>query len=418
MLSLAILLCAQEPTVDDLVRKLEGETIEERAQAEAELLRRGRAALKALLDDFQLDVNPRWQARARAALEKLAGARFLDPKRIATSRITYEARGHPLSRAAVDLSERSGLSIAIFGTCDPKLPELTFKETPLDQALDEIMRALGGLWYVEGERILLVAPLGVPLRLYDVNDLTYGHVDEPAYTLEPRGKLHRQDDVEARQHITGADLAERVRTAVGKDRWNEAEGKAIQYQNGLLVVRNEAAVHRRVEKELAALRVQASKPLRLELEVYALKPGEGPSPEKVRTQGRRVAAFERSILDRRRIAVGMAGRTLRVSGYDREGRPVLEDLVTGPRMNARVILHESAPKATLDLEAAFTQILRLDKRETRQGSVHDAEVDHHVYRGRQEIPLGEWVIAGRLAGTRWMKDFPDLVILARAKGGE
>jgi tetratricopeptide (TPR) repeat protein len=78
--------------------------------------------------------------------------------------------------------------------------------------------------------------------------------------LEPRGLEFQVDErgsvVVSLRLFTGEDLALRVREAIGADRWSESEGKSIQFQNGLLIVRNSEEDQEKVKKLLRELRGQ------------------------------------------------------------------------------------------------------------------------------------------------------------------
>lgn len=418
----ATLVATQEASVREWVEKLGSERIEDRTQAEDELLRRGRNGLNALLEDYRGAARePERRARLRAALEKLAGGAALDPARVASVRVTYETRGLTLSRVAADLESLCRLPLGVFGkpASDPALPALSFKETPLSQVLDALAASVGGLWFVDVDRLLLVPPARLPIRLFDVQDLTLAVEDEPPLSLEPRGPLYAAHPEEAWQAFTGEDLVGLIKTTVTPDGWLETDGQTIQFNNGLLIVRNGAAVLLEVEKALAALKARTFRPIRIELEAYALRGAEGGSAEEVRRlggagkEGVRVAAFARSVFDRRRIAVGVLGRTALVTGYDARGGPVLEDLTTGPRMNARFTAAPGGGRGKLAVESAFTRLLRVDTKRTADGGVQVPELAHCVLRKEQDVPLGSWVILGRLSETRWADGFPELVVLGR-----
>jgi len=53
------------------------------------------------------------------------------------------------------------------------------------------------------------------------------------FQVDPHGTI-----VIARHLVTGEDLAARVKESTGRGEWRESEGKSIQFQDGLLIVRN------------------------------------------------------------------------------------------------------------------------------------------------------------------------------------
>src|SRR6185436_17664779 len=63
---------------------------------------------------------------------------------------------------------------------------------------------------------------------------------------------------EAKQQFTGEDLANLIKNTIHKDQWEEADGKSIQFQNGLLIVRNSIEMHKSIRKFLSDLRASTS----------------------------------------------------------------------------------------------------------------------------------------------------------------
>jgi hypothetical protein len=53
---------------------------------------------------------------------------------------------------------------------------------------------------------------------------------------------------------TGEDLAARIRAEVLPGSWEEAEGRSVRFQNGLLIIRNTLEAHGEVRRFLAGLR--------------------------------------------------------------------------------------------------------------------------------------------------------------------
>src|SRR5204862_477468 len=63
---------------------------------------------------------------------------------------------------------------------------------------------------------------------------------------------------EAKQQFTGEDLANLIKNTIHKDQWEEADGKSVQFQNGLLIVRNSIEMHKSIRKFLSDLRASTS----------------------------------------------------------------------------------------------------------------------------------------------------------------
>jgi type II secretory pathway component GspD/PulD (secretin) len=101
----------------------------------------------------------------------------------------------------------------------------------------------------------------VKLDLYDVQDLTYGMADFPGVDIslanDSIGTAVAAGE-EAKQQFTGEDLANLIKNTIHKDQWEEADGKSIQFQNGLLIVRNSIEMHKQIRKFLSDLRASTS----------------------------------------------------------------------------------------------------------------------------------------------------------------
>ena len=92
-------------------------------------------------------------------------------------------------------------------------------------------------------------PTRIRLELYDVQDITYSMVDMPG--LEPSlARSPRSADPEL---YIGEDLVNRIR-ALTPGVWKERDGRSIQFQNGLLIVRGTATQQSFVRVVLAAHR--------------------------------------------------------------------------------------------------------------------------------------------------------------------
>ena len=61
---------------------------------------------------------------------------------------------------------------------------------------------------------------------------------------------------EESKNFTGEDLANLIKNSVQKGQWEEADGKTIQFQNGLLIIRN--SIDHGVESPQARQRVAAA----------------------------------------------------------------------------------------------------------------------------------------------------------------
>jgi tetratricopeptide (TPR) repeat protein len=145
--------------------------------------------------------------------------RKLPPKELLASfKVDLEARATPLE-ALQHLADRSGLSFSIDAGAKPRLErapasDWSFRGVVLERAVDRVLESL-----------------------------------ELIGSLSSDGTLR----IQVRLRV-GEELAAQVKAAVFPGSWVEADGKSIQFQNGLLVVRNTAEVHAAVRKYLAELR--------------------------------------------------------------------------------------------------------------------------------------------------------------------
>jgi hypothetical protein len=177
--------------------------------------------------------------------------------RVRTLRVTCSLGPTKARAAAAELARLSGLPVEVDVPAgfDPSVSELVGTDTPLEGLLDSLARQAGGMWLIDGRRILVFVSGKVPMRLFDVRDLTNGIEDERWIHLEPDESDTTTDAPGGTSIVyTGEDLANVVRNEVSPKSWEEADGKSIQFQNGLLIVRNDAEVLRGVEAQLESCR--------------------------------------------------------------------------------------------------------------------------------------------------------------------
>jgi Ca-activated chloride channel family protein len=147
-----------------------------------------------------------------------AGRRLPPKELLATFEVRWVGQATPLE-ALQQLSDRSGIAFSFEAGVEEKLGRISARP-----------------WTFEG------TILGEAIR----------RVLEPAcldHFLNADGTV----SVGPRQ-ITGEDLVAKIRAAVLPDSWSEADGRTIQFQNGLLIVRNTAEVHAAIRKFLQEMR--------------------------------------------------------------------------------------------------------------------------------------------------------------------
>lgn len=182
-------------------------------------------------------------------------------------RITIDMQNAPLTAIVDYIREISGLNIHISGIDNPDAEMISFKvqDIVLDGALRLMLQPRNKAYLVRDGVVLITTAEAlkkrVKLELYDVQDLTYGMADFPGVDISLA-----QDAIgtavaageEAKQQFTGEDLANLIKNTIHKDQWEEADGKSIQFQNGLLIVRNSIEMHKSIRKFLSDLRASTS----------------------------------------------------------------------------------------------------------------------------------------------------------------
>lgn len=132
--------------------------------------------------------------------------------------------------------EKSGLNV-VLDAPDVKGEKFSVqgKDTPLHSLLTLVLEPRG-LVLLARDEALHIAPASrkrqeLQIALLDVRDMTYGLQDFP-----------RPGEEGANQQFTGEDLAVLIQNTVRKDRWEEADGKSIGFENGILIIRNEPEI--------------------------------------------------------------------------------------------------------------------------------------------------------------------------------
>ncbi len=426
MIQLAFLAAVlfQEESLEAVIRKLDSENVQEREKAAAELKRRGETAMDALQRAERKATEPAEKARLRRALEEVLGYRPLSIDRVRGVRLNCSLGPTKVRAAAAELGRLSGLPVEVDGPAgiDPAVPELMGTDAPLEGLLDSLAKDAGGLWLVDGRRVLVFIAGKVPLRLFDVRDLTLQVEDEPRVHLEPDESDTTAIAEDALQPFTGEDLANLMKIEVNPRSWEEADGKSIQYQNGLLIVRNDAEVLRAVEVQLDKHRRKGLAEVKVEFEAYAVKAGtkvEETTIERLREEGaegktaRRVAQFERTARDKRRIALGSQTRLVLLTGYDAGGVPVTSAFSTGARANLRASFDDDRSTVRVELEAGWSRLLSVDRKKEEAGEIQVPTFASHSLRLTMGATTGRFVLLGRIGETRIVDGLGDIVIVAR-----
>ncbi len=256
-------------------------------------MRRGRDNLKSYIEEWkrtfeQIEINATVQAnelefpstevwRELIAKRKPKGISDIEEDiqpedkeivdKLKSIKITIDMQNAPLTAIVDYIREISGLNIHISGIDNPDQEVISFKvaDIVLDGAL-KLMLGPRQKGYTVKDGVVLITTADalkkkVKLELYDVQDLTYGMQDFPGVDIslaqDAIGAQVTQGE-EAKQQFTGEDLANLIKNTIHKDQWEEADGKSVQFQNGLLIVRNAIETHKAIRKFLSDLRASTS----------------------------------------------------------------------------------------------------------------------------------------------------------------
>ncbi len=180
-------------------------------------------------------------------------------------RITIDMQNAGLNAVVDYIREISGLNFVIDNKAieNPEQEVISIKVTDiiLDGALKLMLNPKNKAHVVDGGVVIITSQDAlkkkVRLELYDVQDLTYGLQDFPGVDISlAQDSIGTTATTEegAKQQFTGDDLANLIKNTIEKDNWEEADGKSIAFNNGLLIVRNTVPIHKKIQKFLSDLR--------------------------------------------------------------------------------------------------------------------------------------------------------------------
>jgi type II secretory pathway component GspD/PulD (secretin) len=186
-------------------------------------------------------------------------------EKLKSIRITIDMQNAGLNAVVDYIREISGLNFVIDNKAieNPEQEVISIKvnDIILDGALKLMLNPKNKAHVVEGGVVIVTSTDAlkkkVRLELYDVQDLTYGLQDFPGVDIslaqDAIGTTATAEEG-AKQQFTGDDLANLIKNTIEKDNWEEADGKSITFNNGLLIVRNTVSVHKSIQKFLSDLR--------------------------------------------------------------------------------------------------------------------------------------------------------------------
>ena len=424
LLLFVLALSLQEDPLDALLRSLTSDKVQDREAAAAEIQRRGDAAVDILRIAEAKAATPGEKAKIREVFENILGYKPLTPDLLWSLRITLRVPRSKASELALELRKASGIPVVLDAppNLDPELPALEAKEESLNSVLDRVSRLGGGHWLLTGRHVLLVLPGALPVKLFDVRDLTEVIFHERPVSLEPGGIPYRPLPNDSASPLSMDSLESLIRHDVSPKSWEESDDRSIQGNHGWLIVRNDPDVLVELDRELEKIRRKVLVEVRVEIEAYAVRAGAGVEEadlDRLRKEAaegknaRRVASFERVTRDKRQIALSSVTRLTFLTGYSDDKSPVIEVFSAGMRANVRASLSDDRRSAHAEIEAGWTRLLSADKRKEAAGEVQVPVFASHSTQSTSVVPTGRFVILGRIGETKLVDGLPDLVLIGR-----
>jgi type II secretory pathway component GspD/PulD (secretin) len=225
-----------------------------------------RAALQGRIVEFpHRDVWDRIKMRQPKGIAKIEEALSPEEEKILSSlqqiKVTLEFQDQSLKDVVEFLRTFTGLNF-VFDPDVDQASQVTLKvqNLPLQSALNLILggKELATLIQDGVVKIVGKAKLAtrIKLELYDVQDLTAQIRDFPGpnITLIPEtGGVAVEAAAEAKEILPSQSLIDLIKNNIAKDTWDK-EGSSVEYNNGLLIVRNAPEVHQQIQQFLANVR--------------------------------------------------------------------------------------------------------------------------------------------------------------------
>jgi type II secretory pathway component GspD/PulD (secretin)/tetratricopeptide (TPR) repeat protein len=175
-------------------------------------------------------------------------------------KVTLEFQEQPLREVVEFLRQFTNLNFVFEADVDQAaVVTLKVQNLPLQSALNLI---LGGreLAYSLEDGVIKIVPKAkllakIKLELYDVQDLTAQIRDFPGpnISLIPDGGAAIQAEEAGKEIIPSQALIDLIKANIAKETW-DSPGMSLDYNNGLLIVRNTPAVHKQVQQFLNDVR--------------------------------------------------------------------------------------------------------------------------------------------------------------------
>jgi hypothetical protein len=110
-------------------------------------------------------------------------------------------------------------------------------------------------------------------------------------------------------------------------------------------------------------------------------------------------------------------KTSYVESYDLEKNANVQDCWTGVKANLRSHLSDDRASVSIDLEGSWSRLLGMARVKEPEGERQLPEIANHLVRASATLPVGRWVLLGRLSDTKLVEGKPDLVVLGRFTPG-
>ena len=168
-------------------------------------------------------------------------------------------------------------SAAELGEETTKLEDLHLPNMPVSKALNVIAAQTGVKWHVRDGVVQLVSsdtPIGTAyLRPYEVRDIVNGVRSQPGPTLKltvpgaDDGGFGFEEDDPAPNVVDDGTLTRLIQENIAAESWTE--GNTINYESGVLLVRNTHEVHEQIDALLSQLRQSVG--IQVDIEARFLK---------------------------------------------------------------------------------------------------------------------------------------------------
>lgn len=308
------------------------------------------------------------------------------------------------------LRRTSGLNV-IAHACE-KPVTARFKGIPPAAILDTVLKPLG-LGVTARDEALLITTRAcieredVRITFMPVRDVTYGLQDFPPPSPPPPPLPLGPPPAEApHQCFTGEDIANHIKNTVHKDSWEEADGKSIQFQDGILIIRNNPDVIRACAAFVENSRRMAPRLISLRADMAVLPADRaeevlGPADQADATQrerllaGARVEPLSWVSHEGQRTSLAWSRSLDHVHDYSGED-PILRGHVTSSYLDVTPHLDRDGKTVRLDLRVEDARIDHVKETRVRDGIMIESPVTQTVRAGTTLT-----IVPDRWAVLRW-----------------